>query len=132
MDAVPQLTEGACARFHSGDKDDEQLWTSSPIVQLLSIKKVSASQGHDRYRVIISDGVNFIQSMLATQLNSLVEADTITKNTICKLTNMSCNVIQNKRSVILSFYFVLLLKVIRISVTQTRCCVRVERRSKGC
>ena len=99
MQTAPQLTEGICARFHSGDKDDAELWASNPTVQLLSIKKVSSSGGSDRYRIIISDGVNFVQSMLATQLNGLVDSETISKNTIAKLTNMSCNVIQNKRFV---------------------------------
>ncbi|KAH9180401.1 replication factor-a protein [Lactarius sanguifluus] len=68
-----------------------------PTLQFLSIKKVVASaatnspsnQGaptNDRYRIIISDGVHFLQAMLATQLNYL---------------NMSCQHIMDKRLVIL-------------------------------
>ncbi|KAN0128533.1 hypothetical protein V8E53_008361 [Lactarius tabidus] len=107
-----QLTEGICQRLNSGDKDDESLWNSMPTLQFLSIKKVVASgaanpsnnQGastNDRYRIIISDGQHFLQAMLATQLNYLVEEDRIGKNTIAVIETMSCQHILDKRLVIL-------------------------------
>ncbi|KAI6003927.1 hypothetical protein EDD15DRAFT_2457238 [Pisolithus albus] len=50
-------------------------------VQLVSIKKVTAvsaaTSAIDRYRIIMSDGVHFIQAMLATQLNDLVSNEEI-------------------------------------------------------
>ena len=110
MSAEHQLTEGICQRLNSGDKDDESLWSSKPTLQFLSIKKVVASgttnssnnQGtssNDRYRIIISDGQYFLQAMLATQLNYLVEEDRIGKNTIASIETMSCQHILDKRSV---------------------------------
>ena len=105
-DLTPTLTVGSCQRLNSGDKDDESLWSSKPTLQLLSIKKVTpnstpgtANAATDRYRIIISDGQNFLQAMLATQLNHLVEEDRVGKNTIAVIENMSCQTIQEKRSV---------------------------------
>src|SRR6266404_187655 len=110
MSGDHQLTEGICHKLNTGDKDDDSLWNSKPTLQFLSIKKVVASgatntstnQGApttDRYRIIISDGLYFLQAMLATQLNYLVEEDRIGKNTIAVIENMSCQYIVEKRSV---------------------------------
>jgi len=105
------LSEGICQRLNSGDKDDESLWNSKPTLQFLSIKKVVANSANgatnnanstiDRYRIIISDGLYFLQAMLATQLNFLVEDDRIGKNTIAVVENMSCQYIMEKRLVII-------------------------------
>ncbi|KAI0306720.1 replication factor-a protein [Multifurca ochricompacta] len=107
-----RLSEGICQRLNSGDKDDEPLWNSKPTLQFLSIKKVVAVNNNDpsnnpgsttadRYRIIISDGLHFLQAMLATQLNYLVEEDLITKNTLAVIETMSCQHILDKRLVIL-------------------------------
>ena len=105
-DTTPALSEGICQRLNSGDKDDEVLWNSKPTLQFLSIKKVqpgstpgAANSPSDRYRIIISDGLHFLQAMLATQLNHLVEDERVGKNTIAVIENMSCQLIQEKRSV---------------------------------
>ncbi|KAH9997570.1 replication factor-a protein [Russula vinacea] len=103
------LSEGICQRLNSGDSDDESLWSSKPTLQFLSIKKVvpatnpgttnNANATTDRYRIIISDGLHFLQAMLATQLNYLVEDDRIGKNTIALIESMSCQNILDKRFV---------------------------------
>lgn len=51
----------------------------------------------DRNRIILSDGKYFIQAMLATQLNHLVEGQKIDKFVTVKLTDFSTNSIQGKR-----------------------------------
>jgi len=70
-------------------------------VQLLSIKKVIpttiSSNSTDRYRIIISDGVHFVQPMLATQLNELVTTGEINKNTVVIIDKLACNFVQDKR-----------------------------------
>lgn len=55
--------------------------------------------------MILSDGVNFMQAMLAVGLNGLVNCDPpeIDKNTIIKLLTYSCNTVANRRSVPLPF-----------------------------
>jgi replication factor A1 len=100
------LSEGICLRLNTGDKDDEALWNSKPTLQFLSIKKVipatsldNPNASTDRYRIIISDGQHFLQAMLATQLNYLVEEDRVGKNTIAVIDSMSCQTILDKRSV---------------------------------
>src|SRR6267154_4463269 len=102
------LSGGICQRLHTGDSNDETIWSTKPTLQFLSIKKVvpGANPGPnnpnattDRYRIIISDGQHFLQAMLATQLNYLVEEDRIGKNTIALVENMSCQTITDKRSV---------------------------------
>jgi len=109
-DITSALSEGICQRLNSGDKDDEALWNSKPTLQFLSIKKVPSSStpgavntpsAADRYRIIISDGLHFLQAMLATQLNHLVEDERVGKNTIAVIENMSCQLIQDKRLVII-------------------------------
>jgi len=109
-DITPALSEGICQRLNSGEKDDEALWNSKPTLQFLSIKKVQPNSiagtannpstvTADRYRIIISDGLYFLQAMLATQLNHLVEDERVGKNTIAVIENMSCQLIQEKRFV---------------------------------
>jgi replication factor A1 len=102
------LSGGICQKLHAGDSNDESIWSTKPTLQFLSIKKVvpgtnpgpnNPNATTDRYRIIISDGLNFLQAMLATQLNYLVEEDRIGKNTIALIENMSCQTITDKRSV---------------------------------
>jgi replication factor A1 len=47
--------------------------------------------------VILSDGQFFIQSMLATQLNNLVEGGELDKNVVIKLTNYVTNEVQKRK-----------------------------------
>lgn len=100
------LTAGLCERLHnsSTEEEHEALAQTSPKLQVLSIKKVGASTGTsaDRYRVIVSDGQYFLQAMLATQLNQLVENETVTKNSIVVIDKFTCNFVQDKRSVVVA------------------------------
>ncbi|THG99977.1 hypothetical protein EW026_g2488 [Hermanssonia centrifuga] len=101
-----QLTAGICERLNTpGDNDEEQetLWNSQPTVQILSIKKVGTTTGPnalDRYRIIVSDGEFFLQAMLATQLNKLVEEGTVGKNTVVVINKFTSNYVQEKRLLI--------------------------------
>lgn len=76
-----------------------------PLVQCISLKKIGnpddAPNPNDRYRVIISDGVHFTQSMLATQLNHLILNKEITRHTILRLNKVVCNQLVDKRILIL-------------------------------
>ncbi|KAI0064705.1 replication factor-a protein [Artomyces pyxidatus] len=99
------LTEGICERLNASDKEDEELWNTTPTVQFLSIKKVASSGASgapaERHRIIMSDGVHFVQAMLATQLNYMVEENLIGKNTIAIIERMTGNMIQEKRLVVI-------------------------------
>jgi replication factor A1 len=98
---MSQLTAGSCARISAAEPEDEDLFTTHHTLQFLSIKKVnppnSASNAPDRFRIIMSDGIHFVQAMLATQLNSLVQEQQITKNSIAVIEKLTCNYVQEKR-----------------------------------
>lgn len=94
-----QLTAGICARLYAAMPGDQELFNASHTVQFLSIKKVSSGNAGalDRYRIIVSDGINFLQAMLATQLNVMVNNGTIGKNTIAVIEKLTCNFVQEKK-----------------------------------
>lgn len=101
MDVDFNLSSGACAQIIKAPADDTAAQNLQPTVQFLSIKKVTNTSTNganlDRYRLIVSDGTHFIQAMLATQLNHLVENDTIKKLCVAVLEKYTSNVVQNKR-----------------------------------
>ncbi|KAH0832173.1 hypothetical protein J3R83DRAFT_13086 [Lanmaoa asiatica] len=100
-----QLSAGICARLSEASPIEIDELGSGYAVQLLSIKKVnqatSAVSAIDRYRIILSDGVHFVQAMLATQLNELVSRGDIVKNTIVVVDKLTCNFVQDKRLIII-------------------------------
>lgn len=97
-----QLTGGICKRLTTTTDEDEleALFNSAPTLQILSIKKVGAGPGStlDRYRLIVSDGEGFTQSMMATQLNHYVDEGLVVKNTVIVVEKFTCNYVQQKRS----------------------------------
>lgn len=95
-----QLTTGICMQLNgvSSEAEQEQLCAAHPTVQILSIKKVGQSGNTvDRYRVIVSDGEYFLQAMLATQVNKLVEDGTLMKNSVVVIDKFTCNYVQEKK-----------------------------------
>ncbi|KAF5373748.1 hypothetical protein D9758_000878 [Tetrapyrgos nigripes] len=99
-----ELEEGVCARLTAATPNDDTLFTTPHVLQVLSVKKIgkeSGSSSTDRFRVILSDGQHFTQAMLATQLNHLVHDHTVDKHTIIRTDRMSCNFVQDKRLLIL-------------------------------
>ncbi|KAG6372888.1 hypothetical protein JVT61DRAFT_7323 [Boletus reticuloceps] len=100
-----QLSAGVCARLSEAAPDEVDGLGAGYTVQLLSIKKVnqttSAAPAIDRYRIIFSDGVHFVQAMLATQLNDLVSRGEIIKNSIVVIDKLTCNFVQDKKLLII-------------------------------
>ncbi|KAK1925386.1 hypothetical protein DB88DRAFT_450919 [Papiliotrema laurentii] len=96
---MANLTSGFCELVHA----QEDVQDVQPVLQILSIKKINAqnNSGQDRYRVILSDGKFFIQSMLATQLNELVTNKDLDKNVVVKLTEFVTNAVQGRKLVII-------------------------------
>ncbi|KAF9013959.1 hypothetical protein BDQ17DRAFT_1341811 [Cyathus striatus] len=91
-----QLSAGSCMRLHHASPSDEEIFSASHTVQLLSIKKVNSNSANantiDRYRIIIH---------ACTQLNSMVHNNTIGKNTVVVLEKLTCNYVQDKRLLII-------------------------------
>lgn len=101
-----QLTTGSAARLQYAEPDEEEIFSSSHTLQILSIKKVNNSSnatGVDRYRIIMSDGEYFIQAMLATQLNAMVQNNSIGKHTVVLVEKVTCNFLKEKRYASYSF-----------------------------
>ena len=115
MDVDIELTGGVLDKLMSAEPGDEELWTSGPTMQIINVKKVSSPQstGPDRYRVIISDGTKFAQSMLATQLSHMVEKNELKKFTIVKVKRLTLNLVQSKRCVLRAY-------LLRVSIISFR------------
>ncbi|KAF8163440.1 hypothetical protein B0H34DRAFT_695492 [Crassisporium funariophilum] len=115
-----QLTAGSCQLLQNATPEDVDVFNTQHTVQFLSIKKVGSSAANpgapapDRYRIIMSDGICYMQAMLATQLNYMVQENSIGKGTIAVLENLTCNYVQEKRLVIILALRVLALNVEKI------------------
>jgi len=95
-----QLTAGSCEILQNATPEDVDVFNTQHIVQFLSIKNVGQNPGNptpDRYRIIMSDGIHYMQAMLATQLNGMVQDNRIGKNTVAVLEKLTCNYVQEKR-----------------------------------
>jgi replication factor A1 len=94
-----QLTAGSCSRLYTAAPEEDDPFNIPHTLQLLSIKKVSAvtTGSIERYRIIISDGISFLQAMLATQLNGMVNDNSIAKHTVVAIDKIACNIVQGKR-----------------------------------
>jgi len=73
----------------------------SPILQVLAVKKLAATSAaapmSERWRLVLSDGEYFIQSMLATQLNHMVANNEIQKGVLVKLLQYTTNRMKEKK-----------------------------------
>jgi replication factor A1 len=70
-----------------------------PRLQVLDVKKIGGNE-KDRYRVVLSDGVTYQQTMLATQLNMLVVNEQIRKFCIIQLDEYMCSEVSNRKIII--------------------------------
>ena len=95
-----QLTAGSCELLQNATPEDVAVFNTQHVMQFLSIKQVGqhpAGSTPDRYRIIMSDGIQYMQAMLATQLNSMVQENAIGKNTVAVLEKLTCNYVQKKK-----------------------------------
>ena len=95
------LTSGAVRTLVQSEGTSANPGFPSSVVQILKVIKVGGNQGQDRYRVILSDGQNFVQGMLATQLNQLVASGQIADNALIRVNDYMNNLVQNKNVIIL-------------------------------
>eukprot|EP00526_Cylindrotheca_closterium_P007707 CAMPEP_0113658048 /NCGR_PEP_ID=MMETSP0017_2-20120614/31461_1 /TAXON_ID=2856 /ORGANISM="Cylindrotheca closterium" /LENGTH=653 /DNA_ID=CAMNT_0000572195 /DNA_START=51 /DNA_END=2012 /DNA_ORIENTATION=+ /assembly_acc=CAM_ASM_000147 len=75
--------------------------TFKPVFQLISIKAVGNKNGVQRYRAVLSDGSHFVQGMLATQLNHMVQSNEIQNNTVISVEDFMNNSVQGRNVIIL-------------------------------
>lgn len=79
MNASDVLTQGALRQITDGVQID------SPVVQCVQIKPMASQNGVERFRVVMSDSINFMQGMLGQRMSALspshVATLTITRRT---------------------------------------------------
>ncbi|KAH6820454.1 Replication factor-A protein 1-like protein [Perilla frutescens var. hirtella] len=97
--AAITLTEGAIAAMSSGDAAQNDI---KPVLQVADIRLVN-TQNHnaERYRILLSDGEFTQQGMLATQLNEFVKSERLQKGSVVQLMQFICNVVQNRKIIII-------------------------------
>ncbi|KAI9141906.1 hypothetical protein BKA69DRAFT_1071907 [Paraphysoderma sedebokerense] len=96
-----QLSTDALPAILAPNPDDNPI-TRNPILQIVNIKHLpgSANNPADRYRVVWSDGHNFMHGMWATQMNDLITRGTVTKYTVVKLVQYVVNQVAGKQLII--------------------------------
>ncbi|KAL8521414.1 hypothetical protein ACS0TY_011800 [Phlomoides rotata] len=95
------LTEGAIAVLSGDDAQNSDI---KPVLQVADIRLVNTARtqsDNERYRILLSDGSFTQQGMLATQRNYLVHTEKLQKGSIVQLTQFVCNIIQNRRIIII-------------------------------
>lgn len=94
------LTRGAITTMCSDDLNSEDL---KPVLQVIDLKLVQSQTNSttERYRLVLSDGSHYQQGMLATQKNELVYSGKLQKGSVVKLTQSICNVVQNRKIIII-------------------------------
>jgi hypothetical protein len=63
-DAANALDRGSLLQATMGTLQVEQ-----PTLQCLQVRPMSAQSGQERWRVVMSDGINFMQGMLGSRMS---------------------------------------------------------------
>ncbi|XP_060612739.2 replication protein A 70 kDa DNA-binding subunit [Anolis sagrei] len=91
-----RLSEGAVASIMQGEN------VVKAVLQLINIRPISTGSGPPRYRMLMSDGVNTLSSfMLATQLNSMVDDQSLAVNAVCQVNRFIVNTLKDGRKVVI-------------------------------
>ncbi|XP_066362133.1 replication protein A 70 kDa DNA-binding subunit C-like [Miscanthus floridulus] len=109
-----QPTPGAVAAI--SEHADGGNGTLQPVLQVVDVRIVSnvkSPTNHERFRMLLSDGVHTMQSMLATAENVLIHNGSIQKGSIIHLHEFTCSTIQNHRIII----------IIKLDVLQSECAI---------
>lgn len=73
-----------------------------PVLQCLQIKPLAsqAGGGPERYRIVLSDVTNYVQCMLATQVNHVIHDNKLVRNSIVRITQYQANSVKGKKYVL--------------------------------
>jgi len=91
MQHMHLLTNGAIARMLDNDT------AFQPTLQVLDVKKIVTGQSGLRFRLVLSDGLFYLQGMLASQCTDLVNASDLRKFSVIRLKEFVCNNINGKK-----------------------------------
>ncbi|KAJ6140091.1 Nucleic acid-binding OB-fold [Penicillium samsonianum] len=97
-EAASQVTIGALSAIF----DETKPQVREPIVQCVQIKALPAQPGQpERYRAVFSDIANYVQTMLATQANSVVTDGSLRKGSFVRLKSFQSNSVKGKKILII-------------------------------
>ncbi|KAL7536539.1 hypothetical protein ACHAXR_007220, partial [Thalassiosira sp. AJA248-18] len=93
------LTPSAVSDMYrmSGSADNPSF---APTVQCIHLKKIDKG-GEERWKVILSDGTNFLSGMCATQLNHLVHSGTISQHCILQVNDFIVNTMGSGQKIVI-------------------------------
>ncbi|KAL8901297.1 MAG: hypothetical protein Q9207_005270 [Kuettlingeria erythrocarpa] len=95
-DPASQIDQGCLKAVFDGTNT-----VAHPVLQCVQVKPLAGAQGGpERFRVVFSDILNFVQSMLATQVNYHVHDGKLRKGVFVRLKSFQTNTIKNKKIVI--------------------------------
>ncbi|EFX03800.1 replication protein a DNA-binding subunit [Grosmannia clavigera kw1407] len=105
--AERQITRGALAAIFS-DPESARTQFPVPVLQCLQIKPLgpppngaAGAAGSERYRVVLSDVDNFVQTMLATQGNHVVHDGKLVRGSIVRIKAYQANAVKGKNILII-------------------------------
>lgn len=125
-----KLTKGSVERMHVAREGEDLHLFDRHVVQILSIKPILYQIRYpflERYRVILSDGDNFIQAILGITLNNMAADRTLRKFCVVALESSSVRMgLYRNRCVLVSpacdvlkFSFCRFLIIMALSVLET-------------
>lgn len=88
---APILTPNGIAKVNGGDLN------LKPVVQVIEVKAIGAGE---RYRILVSDGSETQQALLATQLNAIVKGGRLKDGSIVQLLEYICSTVQDRRIIV--------------------------------
>lgn len=92
---MAKLSEGAIETLTMGSQHPDA------VLQLLNIRKMDATTGPPRFRIMMSDGRHTMSYfMLSTQLNRMAEDALLTPNCVCLLKKSVMNILKDGRRVV--------------------------------
>ncbi|KAK5987089.1 Replication factor A protein 1 [Cladobotryum mycophilum] len=101
MDATSQLSQG-CLDVIFNDADKAAKLFPVPVMQCLQIKQMAPSaQGGDRYRLVMSDGRHYVQTMLATQANHVVHDGKLVRGCFARIKQYTPNNLKGKNILVI-------------------------------
>ena len=96
MDAASQVDQGSLKAIF----EDVQGRIEQPIVQCVQIKPIAAQPGApERYRIVVSDMTNYVQTMLATTANFHITQGQLQRGCFIRLKQYQANSVKGKKLV---------------------------------
>ncbi|KAF4511929.1 hypothetical protein G6O67_001126 [Ophiocordyceps sinensis] len=101
MDAASALSRGALdVIFNDPDKAGKLF--PVPVMQCLQVKQMAPSaQGGDRWRLVMSDGQHYVQTMLTTQANHVIRDGKLTRGCLARVKQYTPNNLKGKNILII-------------------------------